>query len=123
MDFSSDGNKQIPPCEFKDYLDSLTRRVKYWKLVRAAPSDDWSGDFIIQGVRYFLLLGNAYHKANLRRWGWKSHESRFLYCCGTDDWEFAIRQLSAERAREIYDTIGDYASIQSLRKLGFIFQG
>lgn len=94
------------------YYESLIKGSNKHKFVRQAPGESWYGSWEVDGVQSFLVILAKTSKANF-----------YVYCCGYDDEDYAIRELNMEAAEIIFDLVKDGMSKKNLEALGFVHGG
>jgi hypothetical protein len=98
--------------DLSDYYQRLIEKTLKSKFVKIHPDNCWSGDWIVDGNVCFLVTTKQDRDGLY-----------FVYCCGTDDLEMAIRDLTKEQSLLFYDKIQDGISQKQLEEIGFVFGG
>lgn len=112
--------KQLPP-DLVPYFTRLTKRAMNYKMVIKSDHDHWSPSWVVKNSKCFLVLLKEEYLVQKN----KSIPSGtfFIWCCGVDDLDCAIRGLSKQEAINIFDKITDGISQEQLKQLGLIFGG
>jgi len=98
----------------KNYLDRLTKHphVKEWALVKCAVGESWHPNW--SGDKFLIFLQEDLTPTN-------KSKTYFIYCCGMDDGEQAIRNLKWSIAKDLFDkATRDGISRKELEVLGIV---
>lgn len=109
------------PADHLDYFTRLTEKAIVYKMIPVASGEDWYPSWPVKGEDCFLVF--IKEEFSMVKNKPVSKGTFFLYACGVDDEEMAVRGLDQNQAEELFNQIKGPCSKNELQKLGFVRGG